>query len=82
LIVLSKAFVESMVMNPERWHGGTGYDLGLLETATKEGLARIEPLLLSRGVQDWRDVEALSPRSTRRGRSRDCERRSQYRVST
>lgn len=53
-------FRESMVMNYERWHDGIGYDLDLLKRAAPEELAEIENLLVSRGVSDWRDVEALA----------------------
>lgn len=53
-------FRESMVMNHERWHDGTGYDLSLLGEATPEEFRQIESLLLSGGVRDWRDIEALA----------------------
>lgn len=60
-------FRESMEMNFDRWHDGEGYDLSLLEKAAPEDLVEIEKLLVSRGVNDWRDVEALvaldSPRA-------------------
>lgn len=57
-------FRESMIMNHERWHDGAGYDLALLATASVEDRAAIESLLLSRGLQDWRDVEALAALGT------------------
>lgn len=57
-------FRESMIMNRERWHDGTGYDLSLLAAATLEERARIESLLISRGIRDWRDVEALASLDT------------------
>jgi len=63
-------FAESLVMNHERWHDGTGYALELLDEASAEERAAIESLILSRGVRDWRDVEALavldSPAARRR----------------
>lgn len=57
-------FRESMVMNHERWHDGTGYDLTLLAEASPAERAGIESLLVSRGVQDWRDAEALAALGT------------------
>lgn len=57
-------FRESMVMNHERWHDGTGYDLELLAEASPAERAGIESLLVSRGVQDWRDAEALAALGT------------------
>jgi hypothetical protein len=53
-------FRESMVMNHERWHDGTGYDLSLLAEATPDEFRQIEDLLLAGGVRDWRDIEALA----------------------
>lgn len=61
-------FRESMVMNYERWHDGIGYDLGLLKKATPEELMEIENLLVSRGVDDWRDVQALAALDSPRAR--------------
>lgn len=61
-------FRESMVMNHERWHDGIGYDLQLLAEATPEELAQIESLLTSRGIHDWRDVQALAAINTPRAR--------------
>ena len=49
-----------MVNTCERWHDGIGYDLDLIETGSPEERSRIETLLLSRSVDDWRDVEALA----------------------
>lgn len=63
-------FRESMVMNHERWHDGTGYDLSLLEEATPEEFRQIEDLLLAGGIRDWRDVEALAALDTPRARER------------
>lgn len=68
LLPLVERFRQSMEINYERWHDGTGYDLELLRSATDAERAQIEQLLLSGGIQDWRDVEALaaldSPRAT------------------
>lgn len=47
-------------MNHERWHDGIGYDLELLKSATRKEREQIEQLILSGGIKDWRDVEALA----------------------
>ena len=65
---LVERFRESMVCNYERWHEGIGYDLGLLKSATPEELVEIEELLVSRPVEDWRDVEALAALNTPRAK--------------
>ncbi len=56
---LISRFIESMTMTRERWHDGAGYDLQLLDEATEAEREQIENLLRSRGIKDWRDVEAL-----------------------
>lgn len=61
-------FRESMIMNQERWHDGTGYDLELLKDATDSERADIENLLTTKPVTDWRDVEALAFIDTPRAR--------------
>lgn len=61
-------FRESMVVNYERWHEGIGYDIAIFKTATPEELVDIENLLLARGVDDWRDVEALAALDSPRAR--------------
>lgn len=61
-------FRESMVCNFDRWHDGMGYELELLQTATPEELVDIEKLLISGGVNDWRDVEALAALDSPRAR--------------
>jgi len=58
--VLLDRFADSLVMNHERWHDGTGYALELLDEANAEERAAIESLILSRAVRDWRDIEALA----------------------
>jgi hypothetical protein len=49
-----------MKIDYEKWHDGIGYDLDIIRSATPEELVEIESLLVSRGVADWRDVEALA----------------------
>lgn len=62
-------FQESMEMNFDRWHDGTGADLELLKKASPAALAAVEDFLSSRRVQDWRDVEALAALSSARAKS-------------
>ena len=61
-------FRESMVGTYERWHQGIGYDVAIFKTATPEELVEIENLLLSRSLDDWRDVEALAALDSPRAR--------------
>lgn len=53
-------------MNFEKWHDGIGYAVHLIGEATPGELAAIENLLVSRNVQDWRDVEALAAIGSKR----------------
>ncbi len=55
-----KHFMQSMVIDYEKWHDGVGYDIALIREATPTERTVIETLLLGRGVRDWRDVEALA----------------------
>jgi hypothetical protein len=59
-------FLDSMPMDFERWHDGIGYDLAALAEMTAEEREELEVLLLSRGVNDWRDVQALAALNTER----------------
>jgi len=54
-------FMDSMVMDFDKWHDGTGYDLQALEKLGVEERASIEKLLIGnlKQVGDWRDVNAL-----------------------
>ena len=54
-------FLDSMIMNFERWHDGIGYDLEALARLGPEERASIEELLIGNLEQagDWRDVHAL-----------------------
>ena len=55
-------FLDSMVMDFDKWHDGTGYDLKALEQLEPEERATIEKLLIGNLKQsgDWRDVQALA----------------------
>lgn len=57
-------FCDSMRMDHDKWHDGTGYDTALLAGATPDELAQIESLLTSRAIGDWRDIEALAALDT------------------
>lgn len=63
-------FMASMEGSFDQWHDGTGYDIALLKSAAPDELAQIESVLLSRGVDDWRDVEALAALDSPRARVR------------
>lgn len=62
-------FVRSMVIDYQKWHDGEGYDIGSLRAATAAERTEIEALLLSRGIRDWRDVEALAELNTEAARN-------------
>jgi hypothetical protein len=52
-------FRASLAMDFEKWKEGIGHDLEALRSATGNERDDIERLLLTRGVNDWRDVESL-----------------------
>jgi hypothetical protein len=54
-------FLDSMVIDRERWHDGVGYDLEALELLDEEDRSRVETLLIQHldDAGDWRDLEAL-----------------------
>ncbi len=59
-------FLDSMIMNFDRWHDGTSYDLEALERLGPEERASIEELLIEnlKEAGDWRDVNALAALGT------------------
>jgi hypothetical protein len=59
-------FRASMELDYERWKEGTSYDLDAIKDGTPEERESIESILVSRGVCDWRDVEALAALGTPR----------------
>ena len=77
-------FAASMEGTMESWREGTGYDLALLKSATPEELESIEEMILSRPVEDWRDVEALAALDSPRARValRKALKSSDHRVAT
>lgn len=62
----SQLFLESMVLNFDRWHDGTGYDLEALAQLDTRERSSIEELLIQNLVDkgDWRDVQALAALNT------------------
>jgi len=61
-------FANSMRIDYEKWHDGVGYDLETLKRASETERDQIEALLLSRVIDDWRDVEALAVLATEHAR--------------
>lgn len=57
-------FERSMVIDYVKWHDGDGYDMEALNAATPEERNAIQEMLLDRGIEDWRDVEALAAFNT------------------
>ncbi len=53
-------FERSLSIDYEKWHDGIGYDLDAIRDASPTERERIEALLLQRGVEGWREVEALA----------------------
>jgi hypothetical protein len=59
-----RQFRESMQMDYWKWHDGVSYDLEALREASAADQKEIEAMLLDRGAQDWRDIEALATLDT------------------
>lgn len=57
--VLVERFLASLTPSLASWHDGQGCDLALLAEANPGERDQLERLLLSRGVRDWRDAQAL-----------------------
>lgn len=56
---LVKSFFDSMVMDFDKWKDGIGYDVELISRMNDEQRQEVERQILSKGVDDWRDLEAL-----------------------
>ena len=54
-----KRFHDSMVMDFEKWHDGTGYDLEAFDELTPEEKESVLSGIRSKSDRDWRDVELL-----------------------
>ncbi|MFO0581774.1 MAG: hypothetical protein U0229_05855 [Anaeromyxobacter sp.] len=59
-------FQASLHIDYEKWHDGVGFDLEAIRGASPEERAAIEGILLSRGTEGWREVEALAALGTPR----------------
>ena len=62
-------FELSMQIDYEKLREGIGYDMDVLKDATPADRRAIEELVLSRPVDDWRDVEALAAINTEPARA-------------
>ena len=59
-------FLDSMILNFERWHDGIGYDLEALAQLDSRERSLVEKLLIENLIDkgDWRDVQALEALNT------------------
>lgn len=57
-------FERSMILDYEKWHDGIGYDLDAIRQAAPAEKATIETILIRRGIEGWREVEALAEMDT------------------
>ena len=57
-------FRASMNIDYEKWHDGIGFDIDAIRDATPPERNQIEAIMLSRPVEDWRDLEALEALAT------------------
>lgn len=62
-------FIESMVIDYDKWKEGESYDLTQIEKANDDERERIESRLLGSGINGWRDVEALAALDSERARA-------------
>jgi len=53
-------FLDSMNMDYAKWHDGAGYDLDALRKLSIDEKEKVEDVLITHGVKDWRDIEALA----------------------
>lgn len=63
---LLQKFLDSMAIGYEQWHDGIGYDLEALRAMPGPDRQRAEDAVISRGGDDWRDMEALAELKTDR----------------
>ena len=47
-------------MDYAKWHDGVGYDLDVLRKLSIDEKEKVEDVLITHGVRDWRDIEALA----------------------
>ncbi|MBC7783270.1 MAG: hypothetical protein H7144_05470, partial [Burkholderiales bacterium] len=62
-----KRFIDSMVMDFDKWHDGIGFDLSALKEMSPDDLKTIVTVLLGRD-QTWREIEALAAIGDERAR--------------
>lgn len=55
-----KQFLDSMVIDYEKWHDGVGYDLSAIDQMTPAEIESITKLLVSTQPLTWRELEALN----------------------
>jgi len=55
-----KQFLDSMVIDYEKWHDGIGYDLSAIDQMTPAEIESITKLLVSTQPPTWRELEALN----------------------
>jgi hypothetical protein len=63
-----RRFLDSMIIDYEKWHDGIGYDLESLQQMSKAELESIELILIGHQPRDWRDIEALAQIDSPRAR--------------
>ncbi|MES2465238.1 MAG: HEAT repeat domain-containing protein [Armatimonadota bacterium] len=61
-------FIDSMTMNFDMWHDGTGYDIDALRNVPNDEVPALVTLLSARQPRDWRDIEALGVLGTPKAR--------------
>ena len=53
-------FLDSMNIDYAKWHDGVGYDLDTLRKLSVIEKEKVEDVLITRGIKDWRDIDALA----------------------
>jgi hypothetical protein len=53
-------FLDSMELDYAKWHDGVGYDLDALRKLSPDEQTKVENLLIERGVNGWRTIDALA----------------------
>jgi len=55
-----RRFLDSMIIDYEKWHDGIGYDLDALGAMSDSQRRSVESTLIHHEPRDWRDIEALA----------------------
>jgi hypothetical protein len=53
-------FLDSMSMDYSKWRDGEGYDLDALRNLSIDEKEKVVDILIARGINDWRDIDALA----------------------